>query len=395
MNSRFYNDYKLEGKYIDLSHGKYRIDELNDIFNVLSLSVAPYTKVSLYANNNFEGPKYTISNPKNKRMNVMSFYEQFVFPINSIVIEAIIQKEISPNHYYKITADYYNKNDDDKIYYVHYKLMCNEYENICGKNTDCNKNKCLNGNKQYLIVIIPDIGTNSRIYKPIQDTLIDNKLSSLIIDIRGTGLTKINHNVDPAEIIQDYRSVIGYVTRTFHEPPKIILLGHGLGGLIAQLWALTYKNEINKLILINSAPYGIYNDYNSLHHINKEFTDSKISLKKYSEIVSGQSFNNNTHMPNKLLKKELEKSIDESNCHALKQLLENTKNKDKLAIVSRYIIAPTLIIQGIHDNIISKMAGDDLYFLINNSVYVKLNSDHSPQFTSPQRTFEEIFKFIH
>lgn len=392
MKSRLYNNFKLEGKYIDLSYGKYNLTELDNAINdIKSVTIAPFTKITLYSRSNLEGPRYTVSNPGKKRMNIPSFCNEFVYSINSIKVEGAVKNQITNDICYKIEVSNI-KRDDITLGYIYYNV-------ISSPGIQENSDNVIQANEE-LVVIIPDIGYNAKLYKSIQERFVQHRYSSVIMDIRGTGSSSSSNNMQFSEIIQDYRMLLHELNK-LKAYKKTIIIGHGIGGVIAQLWALIYKGELNNLILINSTPYGIYNEYNKIDkHIDK-FIKSEIDIQTLAYIFAKKNYKDNKNSenhenkyPKELFKKELVDSINNISEESFKLLFSQNKDDTDMAITSKYIMAKTLIVQSTDDKIINDNAGQDLYFLIRNSTYIKLNGGHSPHFTNPERVFEEIFKFI-
>ncbi len=385
MTTKLYDELSLRGQSISLPYGDYSFALLAPLTNILSLSLAPFTRIKLYTRDNQTGRHHTLVNLDNKALKIAGFYKEFDFPIRSITIECSCKTNNigDPTVKYTITKSSFTRGSQREIaytfYYVHkesrqYPILINDnFENP-------------------MAMIIPDFGQSREELECFQKKLAKKRVSSLIVDTRGLGQSYSSTSVTYGDIIQDYK-FIGNFLGIFRKPP--ILLGCGYGGAIAQLWALTYKFELSYLILIGSAPYSVYRAYNTNDASMIQWSTNLIPASTLATTVANSAYN----MPSEEadvneLKQSLQESIQTPNQSTLK--LYYTQNPDNILLANtpQFIQTPTLLIHGLNDAYIPISGSNTLYSLIPNVKYRKINAGHSPHLTNPSRTIQLIFDVL-
>ena len=185
------------------------------------------------------------------------------------------------------------------------------------------------------------------------------------------GLTEdLNH----VWTIEDY---VSWLKKTI-ESNKVILIGHSNGGRIALNFAIKYPQNIEKLILMDSA--GIFrNDlairakrmiFKSITKVGKKLTSSQRLKNILYKIVGESDYKNATPI--------------------MKQAMVNLINSDKLLNLDG-VAVPTLIIWGREDKTTPLSDGILMNKLIKNSrLEIIENARHSPMFTHPNQVAETI-----
>lgn len=134
---------------------------------------------------------------------------------------------------------------------------------------------------------------------------------------------------------------------------SIYLIGHSMGGVIASFLATKYK-QVKKLVLAAPAFKYVYNKEESL----------KNNIKKGSVLIKDYGYE-------RVLKRVLRTSV--------KSTREFMKLVETYYDVPSKINIPTLIIQGLNDNVVPKESSEYVYNNINNKkvlIYVKgINHD--------------------
>ncbi|MBU0991240.1 MAG: lysophospholipase [Proteobacteria bacterium] len=105
-----------------------------------------------------------------------------------------------------------------------------------------------------ILVISHGLGEHSGRYHNLLETLSGKDISIYASDHRGSGLSGgIRGHVDDfKKYYADIKHLVDAIIKNENKDIPIILLGHSLGGLIAELYALNYPEDLKALIL--SAP---------------------------------------------------------------------------------------------------------------------------------------------
>ena len=105
-----------------------------------------------------------------------------------------------------------------------------------------------------ILVISHGLGEHSGRYQNLLETLSGKNISIYASDHRGSGMSGgIRGHVDDfSKFYRDLKYMIDTVVKKASPGVPIILLGHSMGGLIAELYALNYPEDLAALIL--SAP---------------------------------------------------------------------------------------------------------------------------------------------
>lgn len=163
---------------------------------------------------------------------------------------------------------------------------------------------------------------------------------------------------------------------------KVILVGHSNGGRIVLAFTSQYPENVEKLILIDSA--GIYHDELNL----------RIKRFFYNKVAKiGQKL-----FPSQSLRNMLYKIIGEGDYKDAnplqKQTMLNLISQD-LTPQLHNIETPVLIIWGQHDTITPLVDGKLMHQLINGSkLEIIKNAKHSPQFTHPKEVAQIIYEYL-
>ena len=375
MKTKFYNSPGLEGCHIELGYGFHNYNQFCSSFpEIFSINIPPHVSVSLYSHDNFSGSCKVIPNHGNKPLKIVNLPRIFNNHVRSINIECACKLDNNLRCPVKFIVESNTiPRNDGNLGYTYYKVICKERPSPH-------------------LFIIPDFGVNKILYINFQERLADRGISSLILDYRGIGTSQASNYMQYAEIIQDYRFV-GFQICPIKGKP--IVFGHGIGGAIAQLWAVIYKKELYNLILVNTAPYAVYANYNLICNSTQNWLDNTLSTLEYATIVANVSYNTSSKdCESEILKKDLIDSITSSDTNSLKLLLMQNPIDENFALAPKFICTPTLIIHGINDGYISISGSDALYALIKNSVFRKLKTGHTPQFSLPDVILDAVDNYL-
>lgn len=384
MTTRFYNETKLEGQYIDLPYGSYISSQLSVLpGSIMSINMPPHALVTLYSADAFLGVSFAIPNYGTKSLKVTGFCEDFPFVVASLTIDCSCTVNYMPSDVvYTITNGTFVRTGQTLVAYTFYSVTPAPLTNPLDPPSPFNPT----------ILIIPDFGTDKSIYACFQEKLAYHRFSSLILDLKGVGMSASSTTVQYSEIIQDYRYIAQLLNQYVKKP---ILLGHGIGGAIAQLWSLTYKFELRKLILIGTAPYAIYTTYNLLNSIIDEWIAGTLTTDAFATSVVDATYN--THSDDcqiAKLKLDLYDSITAADETTLQLLFNQNPDIPSMALTPKFILTHTLILHGLLDECVSIAGGNSLAILIKHSRYIKFATGHSPQLANQARTIDAIIKFL-
>jgi 3-oxoadipate enol-lactonase len=98
------------------------------------------------------------------------------------------------------------------------------------------------------LVLIAGFGCDHSFWMPLIDGL-SSQFKILILDNRGSGQTQDDNKGFTIEVLAD--DVMGLVNALAWKKPHVI--GHSMGGTIAQTLAVKYSNELGKIMLCNAA----------------------------------------------------------------------------------------------------------------------------------------------
>jgi len=384
MTTRFYNEIKLEGQYIDLPYGNYVLSQISVLpGSISSINIPPRALVTLYSQDSFLGVSYAIPNYGSKSLKVAGLMPQYPYVVQSLKIECSCKLDIAPpDVVYRVIKGDFIRVAQVEISYTFYEVIPMPLRSVNSPPSPFNPT----------ILIIPDFGTDIRIYECFQEKLAYHRFSSIILNLRGVGMSYSSTANQYAETIQDYRYIAKQLNQYVKKP---IVIGHGVGGAIAQLWALTYKFELRSLILIGTAPYAVYSTYNLINTQTQNWITNILSTPSFATVAANNTYNTASEdCQVEKLKKDLTDSIVAANSPTVKLLFTQNPDVPSLAMAPKFILTPTLVIHGLQDAMVSLSGGDALFALIKGAKYRKIATGHSPHFTAPPRTIEAITNFL-
>jgi len=386
-HTQFYDQTKLEGNSITLSYGSYTNSQLTALINpILSISIPPHVMVTIYSADNFLGANYVMPNTSNKYLKIPGFAKEFPYTVVSLKIECACDLPSNSPVIYNIINKTITRGTQI-LGYSFYDVIpvpqsVTQGTGVFGKPSPYNPT----------IFIIGDLGISKSSYSCIQEYFATKRFSSIVLDPRGVGMSYAATSNTYADVMQDYRYV-GQQLLQFTKKP--IVIGHGFGGAVAQLWALTYKFELRNMILIDTAPYAIYNSFNSISTTFTNWLNNTISTNQFATQVGLASYNTaSDECQPEVLQLDLTNSFNTANTPTLKLFITQNPDNSLLAQAPKFIIIPVLIIVGLQDAYINVSGSIQLKQLIKNSTLIKLNTSHVPQFTETMKTYSIIYRFL-
>lgn len=239
--------------------------------------------------------------------------------------------------------------------------------------------------KGYPIIMLHGQYMNTTMFDTFNNDL-KNKYQIIKIDLRGHGLSDKPLSITMNDYISDVLTVIDFLyIKDAH------FLGYGLGGMVAEAIAIYYPHLVNKLMLISVG--------NEPLHIS----ESRIE-EQYANFIRTLSFQERRkiletyyYKQQKPIKKWMKSLKDtKSNMTNLEIKAVNHSTKGVHLIKEAHLIqAPTLIISGEHDPLISFTAGKELSDTIPNSMYALYeHSGHAPLIEEREHFLNDIKTFF-
>lgn len=383
MKTTFYDEPGLNGNSAQFDYGSYNTSQITALIaSIQSINIPPRVKVTLYGLDGFIGPTHVISNTGRKPLKVTCFSNVFAQTVGSVKIECACNISVNSEIVYEIIKYDFQRTVNKVIGYTFYKVSPEPLKDPLDTASPFNPT----------VLIIPDFGTERQIYECVQERFAQKRISSLILDIRGVGDSYASSAVQYAEIIQDYRFIAKQLGQYEKKP---IVMGHGFGGAIAQLWALTYKLELSRLLLIDTAPFATYSTYNLANTQISQWLANSITQQQLALYLATFTYNiPGEECHNDKLALDLATGIEEADTTTLKLFITQNPDIPSLAAAPKYILIPVFIMHGLNDVYVDISGGDTLASLINNSVYRKIGTGHSPHLTAPIRAFESIMQYL-
>lgn len=204
------------------------------------------------------------------------------------------------------------------------------------------------------------------------------------IDLPGSGLsaeTGKRHTIEYfVEIVEDFRIALGL--------EKFFLVGHSMGGGVAQLYTLTFPNRVEKLVLLDSM------SADGFHVLYDRGIDRLEEMMKNIDIL-GPAIR---IIAPKCTDEELIKRAIEAASKASKQVfLEQPVTMHEANWMDRLqeIKCPVLYLHGELDNFCPKDGAERTSAKIPNCTFKYLEGlGHSPQAEDPQLFNKELFDFL-
>ncbi len=215
----------------------------------------------------------------------------------------------------------------------------------------------------------------------------------IAIDLRGHGKSEIKDEDFTIEQISD--DIYQFLEKK--GIPEIVLIGHSMGGMIAQLFTLKYPKKVKKLVLISTVPGG---SSRKIPEAYLEFVKSKSVPELIDMMSKAASIPLEKHKPERrtFYKRLQEWSIQRRGKGISKdgyiRYLKATSNFDIRGRLGE-IKVPTLIFCGDKDKLTGKLRSKLLNEKIPNSkIIIFPECGHSPQREYFNEFNEHLQKFL-
>lgn len=254
----------------------------------------------------------------------------------------------------------------------------------------------LSNQDQPAIVMIHGWTANRFRQHPLFIQLTQKGFPIFRMDLRGHGWSQKGKNLDyyVQNHIKDIQEFIKLVVIDKFKYKKIILIGHSMGGIIAQGIAITQPKYLERLILLATSPVFAPNRINrfslkifaimwrianqKMYHV-KYKNHVKLGLEHFPQWSERYNKNGRNLFPEpKANWQEVRSLIDIDFRHELKN-----------------ITIPTLIISGEIDTLAKPSMGKMLNELIKGSQFIIIpDCEHNMVIHRPIAVFNEVFRFI-
>jgi pimeloyl-ACP methyl ester carboxylesterase len=271
-----------------------------------------------------------------------------------------------------------------------YSINASQYRTIQGLNIAYNRQ-----GKGESIIMIHGITTSSFIWRNIQPTLAE-KYDTIAVDLLGCGNSSKDLTVDYS--IKNQASIIAALISDLNIQ-KIHIIGHDIGGGIAQILAVKHQELISDLILMNTIGYNYWpvQPITTMRTpIFRQLAMMSLDMGMLGNLVKKGLYKKEsfTHEFKSLVWKEMaDKKRRKSFLHFAKCL--NNQHLMEIASELKKINFPVLIIRGEGDlylnNVITTRLGED----IPGSEVVKIKSGgHYIQEDEPELLTSLIINFF-
>ncbi|MBF0518795.1 MAG: alpha/beta hydrolase [Nitrospirae bacterium] len=204
------------------------------------------------------------------------------------------------------------------------------------------------------------------------------------VDLPGCGKTKETKAVTTLEYLASL--INNFLTTS--ELERVALVGHSMGGGIAQLTAINYPERIEKLVLVNSIPMHGFQGFYS-------YGEDKLRQLRQRDTVFRKSIKN--VMP-KLRDSEFfeeivtqAKAISDNTYISHSKAMYDANWTDRIGMIN----SPTLFIQGQLDRFVTMKGSLKTAKAIKNCIFVTIpNCGHSPMVEVPDEFNKVLFDFV-
>ncbi|TDM00815.1 alpha/beta fold hydrolase [Macrococcus carouselicus] len=237
----------------------------------------------------------------------------------------------------------------------------------------------------YPLIMLHGQYMNTTMFDDFETTLKED-YQLVKIDLRGHGYSDKPFKITIEDYMQDVLSVMDeLMIKQAH------FLGYGLGGIVAELIAANYPEMIQRLVLIcvGSEPFNVsqekfYGQYsNILRTMKPDKRDKMMEQYMYCDVKKVKKW--------KKALRDTEKGTTKLERHAI----DHSADDIDLMITAHQVTAPTLIINGAHDELIKPDNGYQLSQKIPNGYHlVYENSGHAPMIEEKERFLEDVQKFL-
>ncbi len=243
------------------------------------------------------------------------------------------------------------------------------------------------------LLLLADIAEDSQTWQFIVSNL-SKHFQMILLDNRGSGRSDSpNQPYSIEQFAIDSVALLDYL-----KIPKAHVLGHGMGGFIAQEIAIQYPERVVKLVLECTAPYSTIRNnqlYRLFENLLESGIDKKLWLRNFYHWIYSQKFLENLQFIDALIEFNLNYPYAQSKT-GFKRQIEALSKYDSRTRLSK-ITAETLVIIGEEDILIRAKDAEKLYQGITMASYPIFIDDcgHAIHNENPKKFAHTILSFLY
>lgn len=232
--------------------------------------------------------------------------------------------------------------------------------------------------------------------KSLENVQVDFQI--VLIDLPGHGKSE-NVEDEGLEFDSMAKSIDELRTELNHD--QIIVLGHGIGGFVAQSYSIRYEDHLAGLILVNTSPNAKYREAMAWN-IREKYSKVTIqALEEYRERTDDKSvrarftqslatyFDPPNHELAKMLMNNAERIATQSYVHLSRAVIPNVDYRSQIRSYDK----PTLII-GCKNDVWPLEASQLLRNDLIQAKYREMETGHFPMIVEPEEFWSTISKFV-
>lgn len=241
------------------------------------------------------------------------------------------------------------------------------------------------------IILISGFGCDHKIWSFVIPILA-NKFNVIAFDNRGSGFTTDNgHAFTIGTMANDIRELLIYLKIN-----KVHVIGHSMGGLIAQNFAINHPEFTNKLVIVNSASYAHKTLEYALTNQNNIWAQQVLAPTQLVKLILPWLFSNCFLQHDVYVNAFINAAIHDPNPQSVvdhKRQLDALINADLRGEIAN-ISCPTLIVSSAEDLLTPPFINQEIANEIKNSKIVTIPGGHICQIEQPEALAQEILQFL-
>jgi pimeloyl-ACP methyl ester carboxylesterase len=244
-----------------------------------------------------------------------------------------------------------------------------------------------------VMVFVHGEDSDSRVWK-CQQKAFCHCYQTLALDQRGFGKSS---KVGPLTI-ETHREDLHYMLTSLNLlTNQIILVGWSMGGLVAQSYILTYPQDVQKLVLVDTGPQVVSSDQFPYGRSKEEEAEIlyliATDFPRYTIEGVDKTYPETCPGINEIREQAAVMIVETGKDITLRQTIDSTlfSSVDRLSQIQ----APTLIFVGLKDNVLPPQASMFMNLHIPNSQMFQFpDAGHGPFLTFKKTFNQQLYKFV-
>src|SRR6185369_3120679 len=169
------------------------------------------------------------------------------------------------------------------------------------------------------------------------------------------------------------------------------LIGNSMGGWIAAIYAATYPDRVDKLVLADAAGYAPPKDFDT-----RTFFGLNPTTKAEMKILVGKVFYNKAFQSDAAIDQSMTVRLGAGDGYTIKSITDSIiRGEDFLDDVVKSIKSPTLLVWGREDGLVPLSTGERLHKDIAGSTLIVIDEcGHIPNLEKPGEFNAAVIKFL-